>query len=103
MDDMLDTAPCGFLSFADDGTITHANSTLAAMVGHDRDSLPGRSLEKILSVGARIFYQTHFFPLLKLQGVADEVYLTLRTKDGGEVPVLLNAARRERGGTTAFD
>src|SRR4051794_9382786 len=39
MDDLLDTAPCGFLSFADDGTITLANSTLA-MVGHDRDSLP---------------------------------------------------------------
>ena len=103
MNDLLDTAPCGFLSFGDDGTITLANSTLAAMVGHDPASLIGLSIEKILSVGARVFYQTHFFPLLKLQGVAEEIYLTLRTGGGAEVPVLLNAACRDRGGETAFD
>jgi PAS domain S-box-containing protein len=103
MDEMLDTAPCGFLSFSDDGTIDLVNSTLAAMVGQDQASLHGLSIEKILSVGARIFYQTHFFPLLRLQGSADEIYFTLRTKCGGEVPVLVNAARRERNGKTAFD
>ena len=103
MDDLLDGAPCGFLSFGDNGVLTLVNSTLAAMVGHERDSLVGLHVEKLLSVGARIFYQTHFFPLLKLKGVAEEVYLTLRTTSGSEVPVLVNAGRRERQGKTAFD
>lgn len=92
MHEFFDTAPCGLLSFSDDGTIVLANLALAAMVGEDRDSLLGRNLEKILTVGARIFYQTHFFPLLKLHGTAEEIYLTLRSKEGGEVPVLVNAA-----------
>ena len=103
MDDMLDTAPCGFLSFADDGTITHANSTLAAMVGHDRDSLPGRSLEKILSVGARIFYQTHFFPLIRLHGRAEEIYFTLRAHSGAAVHVLANATRSDADAGVRID
>lgn len=103
MDHILDTAPCGFLSFSDDGTIMLANATFAAMVGHERDSLPGLSVEKILTVGARIFYQTHFFPLLKLHGIAEEIYLTLLSKAGSAVPVLLNAARRERDGRTVYD
>lgn len=103
MDDILDTAPCGFLSFSEDGTITLANATFAAMVGHERDSLAGCSVEKILTVGARIFYQTHFFPLLKLHGIVEEIYLTLQSKGGSEVPVLVNAARRQRDGNAAYD
>lgn len=101
MGDILDTAPCGFLSFSDDGTIVLANATLAAMVGHD--TLSGQSIEKILSVGGRIFYQTHLFPLLKLHGAVDEVYLTLRTKVGSELPVLVNAVRHERDGAAVYD
>lgn len=62
MDDILDAAPCGFLSFGDDGTILLANAKLAAMVEHEQRSLPGRNIEKLLTVGARVFYQTHFFP-----------------------------------------
>ena len=91
----LDAAPCGYLSFGADSTILSANAKLAAMVEHEQDSLPGRNIEKILTVGARIFYQTHFYPLLKIEGVVEEIYLTMRTKTGGEIPVLVNAARRE--------
>src|SRR4051794_30620985 len=103
MDTILDNEPCGFLSFSDDGTVTLANSTLHEIVGHEPGSLPGKSIEKILTVGARIFYQTHFFPLLKIQGRADEVYLTLRAKDGSDVPVLVNAVRHERDDKAAYD
>ena len=40
---LLDQAPCGFVSFADDGTITVANATLAQMLGYRRGELEGRA------------------------------------------------------------
>ena len=95
---LLDEAPCGFVAFADDGTIRAANATLLEMLGHSRDELVGRHVESMLTVGARIFYQTHFFPLLRLQGHAEEIFLILRARDGTDVGTLVNAVRRERAG-----
>lgn len=93
--ELLDQAPAGFLSFRDDGTIVHANATLADMLGHDATSLVGRHIDTILTVAGRIFHQTHFFPLVTLHGRADEIYLTLRTAGGEPVHVFTNAVRRE--------
>ena len=103
LDPLLDHAPCGYLSFADDGTITAANATLAAMLGHAPGELEGRRMDAVLTVGARLFYQTHFFPLVRMHGHAEEVFLVLRAAGGGNVPVLANVARVERGGAWAND
>ena len=103
MEDILETAPCGFLTFLDDGTIERANATLSRMLGYAEGELSGRQMDRILPVSGRIFYQTHFFPLLKLHGELSEVYLTLRDKEGGDHPTLLNAARREREGKVVYD
>jgi PAS domain S-box-containing protein len=102
MDDLLNTAPCGFLSFADDSKIVSVNATLLDSLGYELDELRGRHVETFLPVASRIFYQTHFFPLLKLHGRVEEVYLSLRAKNGMEVPVLANAARRESGGAVVY-
>jgi PAS domain S-box-containing protein len=96
MEPLLDTAPCGFVSVTDDGTMLEVNSTLAAMLGYKRVELEGWHLQKILAPGGRIFYQTHVFPLLKMHGMVEEIYLPLRTRDGADVPMLMNGARRER-------
>jgi signal transduction histidine kinase len=101
--ELLDGAPCGFVSFADDGTITASNATLAAMLGYGHGELEGRRIESLMGVGTRIFYQTHFFPLVRMHGRAEEVFLLLRDREGGEVGVLANAARRRRGGSWAND
>jgi PAS domain S-box-containing protein len=103
MDDLLNTAPCGFLSFADDGKIVLVNSTLLEMLGYELDELTGRHIESLLPVASRIFYQTHLFPLLKLHDRVDEVYFSLRSKAGAEIPVLVNALRRERAGIFVND
>ena len=60
-----------------------------------RDAVIGHHVDGLLSTPSRIFYQSHFFPILKLQGRVNEVYVTLLTLKGEEVPVLLNANRRE--------
>ena len=103
VDSLLDTAPCGFIAFADDGTIRAANATLCDMLGYVRDELQGRRLESILNLGSRIFYQTHFFPLIKLQGRAEEIFLLLRSKSGEDVATHCNAVRRQRGGESITD
>jgi PAS domain S-box-containing protein len=103
IDPILDGAPCGFVSFADDGSIRAANTTLLELLGLTRDELVGQRIESILNVGTRIFYQTHLFPLVKLHGRADEVFLLLRPASGDDIAMLANAVRRERGGETVTD
>jgi PAS domain S-box-containing protein len=95
---LLDDAPCGFVAFADDGIIRAVNATLLQMLGHSRDEVVGRHVESLLTVGARIFYQTHLFPLLRLHAHAEEIFLLLRARDGTDVGALVNAVRRERDG-----
>jgi PAS domain S-box-containing protein len=103
LDPLLDSAPCGFLSFLDDGRVRVANRTLLDMLGYSLDEVLDKHVEAILAVGSRIFYQTHFFPLLRLQGRADEIFLLLRGKSGEDVAVLVNAVRRERRGEWTTD
>jgi PAS domain S-box-containing protein len=103
MDSLLDSAPCGFLSFTDDGAVLAINATLLRWLGFPADALVGRSIERLLPVASRIFYQTHFFPLLKLTGKVEEVYFALRTAEGEDLPVLVNAARREENGAAVND
>ena len=98
-----DLAPCGLLSVRDDGIIVAANLTLVTMTERLGEQLVGQSIETLLSVPSRIFYQTHVFPLVKLHGRADELYMTLRTRSGAPVPVLVNAIRRELEGGAEVD
>ena len=104
MDDLLNTAPCGFLAFTDDGIIRALNATLLKLLGADAlEGLQGQRVESILPVASRIFYQTHFFPLLKLHGEVSEIYFSLRSGNGEDIPVLVNAVRRERDGVSIND
>ena len=97
----MNAAPCGYVVFSDDGTVTEVNQTLLSMLGYARLEVLGWHLEKLLPPGGRIFYHTHLLPILKLQGAAEELYFALRTKDGRDIPVLLNAQRKESGGEGA--
>jgi PAS domain S-box-containing protein len=100
---LLDRAPCGFVSFGDDGCLTLANATLLEWLGYERDEVVGRHVEMLLTRAGQLFYQTHFFPLVKLHGRVQEIFLLASTKAGEELGVLCSAARRERGGVAAID
>jgi PAS domain S-box-containing protein len=101
--DLLDDAPCGFVSFGDDGRIVYVNATLLERLGYAREDLIGHQFETILSVGSRIFHQTHFFPLVKLHGRAQEIFILLRGRDGEDVGMLCNAVRHARDGADVID
>ncbi|HUP64599.1 MAG TPA: PAS domain-containing sensor histidine kinase [Thermoanaerobaculia bacterium] len=103
MNDLMNAAPCGFVSFGDDGIIRAVNQGLIELVGYTRAELEGKHLESIFSVGGKVFYHTHFLPLLRLQGRAEEIYFALRCKGGDEVPVLINGVRSSRDGEVVND
>lgn len=103
MDELLDHAPCGFLSFTNEGKINLINTTLLKILGYETKILTGQHINIILSDGSRLYFQTHFFPILKLQGKADEIYLSLRSKEGHDVPVLINAKQQVRCGQSVYD
>jgi sigma-B regulation protein RsbU (phosphoserine phosphatase) len=99
MQNLFDQAPCLYFSSADDGTLLDVNDRLCEVLQYDRDELTGKKSEIIFTIATRIFQQTHFFPLLKMQGHAEEIYITLQKKDGEQVPVLMNAERKVVGDT----
>lgn len=109
--ELYENAPCGYLSTLPDGTIVKANQTFLAWTGFDRDELVGRRrLQELFPVGDRVFYETHWAPLLRMQGTVREIAVELVGRDGGRLPVLANAVlKRDYGGhpqlvrTVVFD
>ncbi|VWX61260.1 Sigma-B regulation protein RsbU (Phosphoserine phosphatase) (modular protein) [Burkholderiales bacterium 8X] len=95
---------CGLLVTAPDGLIREVNRTFCDWIGSTRDELVGRStLQSLLTMGGRIFYQTHLAPLLLVQRSVSEVKLEVLHRDGRRIPMILNAVRRVRDGVAALD
>ncbi|MBB2687872.1 UNVERIFIED_ORG: PAS domain-containing protein [Rhizobium etli] len=87
LEDLYENAPCGYLSLAADGVIIKANRTLAGWLGTQSFELLGKQFYDLLNVPGKIFYETHFAPLLRMQGYFHEVALDLVGPDGRRLPV----------------
>jgi len=94
MEATLDHAPCLYFSASSKGAIIHCNQFLCTKLGYEKEELVGKKLDTIFTTATRIFQQTHFFPLLKMQGFAEEIFITLQAKSKEQIPVLLNAERK---------
>jgi PAS domain S-box-containing protein len=104
-EDLYEHAPCGYLSTLPDGTIVRVNQTLLDWTGHTREALlHGVRFQSLLTVGSRIYYETHYAPLLQMQGFANEIAFELVHQDGRIVPILVNSTRRcDSDGTPLFN
>ena len=92
---LLEGAPCGLVVTREDGTILRANQTFSHWIGFSQTLLCERRFQDLLTMGGRIFHQTHWAPLMKMQGSVAEVKLDLRHHDGHTVTMLLNGVRHE--------
>lgn len=102
-EELFDQAPCGYLSLGADHFIVSANRRIAEWMGYAAADLVGKRLRDLLSVPARVFFETNVSPLLRLQGFVDEVAMDFRSHDGTKVQCLVNAAeRRDAGGNVCF-
>ncbi|WP_439382858.1 PP2C family protein-serine/threonine phosphatase [Amycolatopsis lexingtonensis] len=91
-EDLYEHAPCGYLSTLLDGTIAKINATLLGWLGRERDDVVGRlRFAELLTVGGRIYHETHFAPLLRMQGELGGVAFELKTAGGTRLPVLVTS------------
>ena len=95
---LYDEAACGLLVTNGAGLILRANSTFCRWLSYDSAALVGRQrLQDLLTMGGRIFHQTHWVPLLQMQGSVAEVKLDLVHRQGHTIPMMMNAVRRGSG------
>ncbi|MET8583424.1 SpoIIE family protein phosphatase [Streptomyces collinus] len=95
-EDLYDRAPCGYLSTLMDGTIAKINDTLLAWIGRERETVVGRMrFTDLLTVGGRLYHETHFAPLLRMQGEISGIALDLRQAEGGRIPVLVSSVVKQ--------
>ncbi len=103
LEDLFEHAPCGYLSAGPDGRILRSNETFTAWTGHSADAIVGRRFHDLLTIPGKIYYETHFAPLLRMQGSFNEVALDIVRADGSRFPVLVNAViRKDAAGALRF-
>ncbi|MFF4164793.1 PP2C family protein-serine/threonine phosphatase [Streptomyces sp. NPDC001741] len=91
-EDLYENAPCGYLSTLLDGRIVKINGTLLRWLGYRREELVGRKqFSELLTIGGRLYHETHFAPLLQMQGEVSGIALELKAADGGRLPVLVTS------------
>jgi sigma-B regulation protein RsbU (phosphoserine phosphatase) len=92
-EDLYENAPCGYLSTLLDGQIAKINGTMLTWLGYSREDLVGRKrFADLLTVGGKLYHETHFAPSLRMQGEIGGVALEMRTADGSRIPVLVSSA-----------
>jgi PAS domain S-box-containing protein len=94
-EDLYENAPCGYLSALPGGTIVRVNQTFLTWTGYRREDLVDRRrFHELLTAGGRIFHETHYAPLLRMQGAVREIALDIVCADGRRLPVLVNSVLR---------
>jgi sigma-B regulation protein RsbU (phosphoserine phosphatase) len=89
-EELYDDAPCGLLSIRPDGTVATVNRTFLRWTGYELAALVGAPFRELLAVGDRIFYETHYAPLLQMQDEVREIAVTL-VCPRGRLPALVNS------------
>ncbi|WSL22354.1 SpoIIE family protein phosphatase [Streptomyces sp. NBC_01280] len=91
-EDLYEHAPCGYLSTLLDGQIAKVNTTLLNWLGYERgDLVSRRTFSDLLTVGGRLYHETHFAPLLRMQGEISGIALEMKAADGSRLPVLVTS------------
>ncbi|MEU8677868.1 SpoIIE family protein phosphatase [Streptomyces sp. NPDC048560] len=98
-EDLYENAPCGYVSTLMDGRIAKVNGTLLKWLGYRREELVGRKyFSDLLTIGGRLYHETHFSPLLRMQGEVSGVALELKAANGSRLPVLVTSTVKQDGG-----
>jgi PAS domain S-box-containing protein len=99
-EELFEDAPCGYLTTRPDGTIVRVNRTFERWLGMTRQDLVQRRFQDLLSPGGRIYHETHYAPLLQMQGSVHEIAVEIVRADGSRLPALINSVLVRGDGTT---
>ena len=101
--ELFDNAACALATTAEDGTLLQANARFSEWLGFSSAELCGRRFQDLLTMGGRIFHQTHLAPMLRMRGSVTEVKLDMLHCDGHKITVLLNGLKRENADGVVYD
>jgi PAS domain S-box-containing protein len=91
-EDLYEHAPCGYFSTLPGGLVVKVNQTFLSWTGYGREDLVGRKrFQELLTAGGRIFHETHYAPLLRMQGAVREIAVDIVCADGRRLPALINS------------
>lgn len=103
LNDLYENAPCGYLSLRPDGRVAKVNRTLCGWLDKQPEEIVDKRFRDLLNVAGRIFYETHFAPLLRMQGYFDEVALDLVASNGTTISTMANGReKRDENGEVVF-
>ena len=101
--DLFDSAACALAVTSEDGTLVQTNARFSEWLGFSAAELCGKRFQDLLTMGGRIFHQTHLAPMLRMHGSVTEVKLDMLHRDGHKITVLLNGNKREQADATVYD
>jgi len=90
-EELYENAPCGYVSFLTDGTIYNINTTLLSWLNFTKEEvIYTLKFPDLFKIGGQIFFETHFFPLIRMQGFIQEINFDIVRKNRSTFPGLLN-------------
>lgn len=97
--DLLRDAPCGIAVTDPDGRLLFINDTLAGWSRRSVQEAVGTlSIRSLLTRPARLYFETHIAPMMRLQGFVREISCHVDTSGREPIPVLLSGVARRGPG-----
>jgi sigma-B regulation protein RsbU (phosphoserine phosphatase) len=101
--DMVDNAPCGYITLQTNGRIARVNNTLLGWSGYTAEEMIGKRFSDFVNMAGRIYYETHIAPLLRMQGFFNEFAIEMVTAAGEPMQMICNALEgRDASGKPMF-
>ena len=85
----------GFLIADEKNRIIRSNKRVSDWLGISLDQIKGKKFSDLLSIGSKIYFETHLSPLLKMQGYFEEILVELSGAAGKRLKILINAKESE--------
>ena len=91
-EDLYNNAPCGYICTLPNGEIIEANNRFIEFTGYSKEEVLGKlRLTDFLTKAGKIYFDSSYLVILKLEGKVKELSFSLVTKEGERVPILINS------------
>jgi sigma-B regulation protein RsbU (phosphoserine phosphatase) len=102
-DDFFDSSLCGYIITDGEGIIKRINKRASEWLNNISDKFVGQRFTNILTIGGKIYFETHLWPLLKMQGYFDEVAVELIDSGSGKLPIYINGyEKKDENGKSTY-
>ncbi|MFP2904898.1 ATP-binding protein [Pyxidicoccus sp. 3LFB2] len=103
-EELYESAPCGDIYTLPSGVIVKVNRTFLTWTGYTREELlAGKRFQDLLALSGKLFHDTHYVPLIQMQGSVNAINFDVVCRDGRLLPVLVNTViKKDEAGRALF-